>query len=95
MKFLKQDLDGYYDWKPEGEKSVYDGDATRRLFDRCNGNQVLFLINVFLHYSGNASLISGKYAERLIIEQLPLDKRSEISVLNWLRQQTASGQLIN
>jgi hypothetical protein len=89
MLFNKEDLDGFYEWMPESERSVFDGSATRRLFDRWNGNQVLFLINLLLNNSGNFSVGRGKKIEKLIIDHLPLDKRSEVTVFNWLQSEIA------
>ena len=93
MKFLKEHLTGFYDWKPEAEIAMYDGNATRRLFDRWNGNQVLFVINVFLSNTGNMSIERGKMAESLILERLPLDTMSEVSVLNWLQTEIVAEQV--
>ena len=48
MTFLKEHLTGIYEWNASMDKSVYEGTATRRLFNRWNGTQVLFIINNFL-----------------------------------------------
>ena len=93
MKFLKEHLTGFYDWKPEAETAIYDGNVTRRLFDRWNGNQVLFVINAFLTNSNDISIARGKIAENLLIERLPLDTKSEVSVLNWLQTAIADEQV--
>ena len=85
MFFTKDHLDGFYEWMPESQRSVFDGSASRRLFDRWNGNQVLFLINLLLSSSGNFSVGRGKRIEKLIIDFLPADKRSELTVFNWLQ----------
>ena len=84
MQFLKEHLSAYnYNWINE---TTFTGEASRRLFNRYNGNQLLFVLN---HY---ASLIEGftvnmglKIEDRLM-NQLPVDAKSEISVLNWLKQ---------
>lgn len=93
MKFLKEHLTGFYEWKPGSEISMYHGKVTRRLFDRWNGNQVLFIINTFLSDSGSTSIEKGKVIENLLIEKLPLDARSEVSVINWLQTTITDAQL--
>ncbi len=85
MPFLKEDLTGlHYNWadKPEGE--AYTGQPSRRLFDRFNGDQVLFLINFYGSLSEKFTLLEGRKMEELITNQLPLEAKSEISVFNWL-----------
>lgn len=90
MTFLKEHLSGMYDWTPELTMTVFDGKATRRIFNRWNGNQVLFIINVFLLNAGLTSIEEGRNAEKLLLEHLPLDTKSEISVVQWLNKQPAS-----
>jgi len=86
MLFSKEHLDGFYQWPQEnGERSVYDGNASRRLFNGSNGNQVLFIINLIMDSCGTMSIDLGKKIERLIINNLPLQPRSELTVFNWLR----------
>jgi hypothetical protein len=53
MLFSREYLEGFYHWTPETERSLFDGDASRRLFDRHHGNQVLFIINLIIDMSGN------------------------------------------
>ena len=88
MQFLREHLDGYYNWpQEEKERSVYDGNATRRLFNCCNGNQVLFVINLILDSCKSHSIELGKRIERMIINKLPLQPSSELTIFNWLRSE--------
>lgn len=87
MLFSKEHLNGLYNWLPEKETFVFDGQASRRLFNRFNGSQVLFIINLLLNNNGDFSLEQGKYIERLIINKLPLNSSSELTVFKWLRQE--------
>lgn len=84
MKFLKEYLVRQYDWLPESN-TVYTGTPSRRIFDRCNGNQMLFIINCFYDSIGPISVNTGKKLEELICTQLPPDMRSELAVFNWLK----------
>ena len=90
MLFSKEHLSGLYNWLPQAETSVFDGNASRRLFNRWNGNQVLFIINLFLDRCGNFSIEQGSRIEKLIINKLPFNPSSEITVLNWLQVEMAN-----
>lgn len=94
MIFLREHLSGFYEWIPDGEESLFDGNASRRLFNRWNGNQVLFLINLLLSSSGNFSIEHGRYIERLIINELPLTAKSELTVFNWLQGEIAKTERV-
>lgn len=86
MLFLKEHLQSdHYNWKNEVSHSIYTSEPDRRLFDRSNGNQVLFIINYFGKLLGRLTLHDGQQIETLISTQLPTDTRSELSVFNWLR----------
>lgn len=85
MHFSKEDLTGYYKWAVEDRSSLFTGMPTRRLFDRWNGNQVLFLINTILEQSPSFSIEDGKRVEDLLIHHLPVNINSEKSVFNWLQ----------
>ena len=86
MLFLKEHLSGVYNWSPETETPAFEGQETRRLFDRWNGNQVLFIINLLLDNSGS-SVEEGRKMEALIINKLPFDPCSELTVFNWLQKE--------
>ena len=85
MHFDKNDLVGtHYSWADEG-KHVYMGEPSRRVFDKFNGDQVLFLINFYGSMaSGKFTVTEGKAIEQKIIHDLPSDAKSEISVFNWI-----------
>jgi hypothetical protein len=87
MSFSKEHLSGVYNWVPQPETTVFDGQPSRRLFDRWNGNQVLFIINLILDNNGSFSIEEGRKIEKLIINKLPFDPSSELTVFHWLQKQ--------
>lgn len=87
MSFSKENLTGLYNWAPEGETPLFEGSASRRTFDRYNGNQVIFIINLLLERLGNSSIEQGREIEMLIINKLPFASSSEHTVLNWLEKE--------
>lgn len=83
MPFQKEDLQGqHYTWNIENKETFFTGVPSRRMFDRYNGDQVLFLINSLTEVF---SIKEGTEIEELILNKLPLEAKSEISVFNWLR----------
>jgi hypothetical protein len=86
MLLSKEDLSGKYEWSTGYKSILFSGSPTRRLFDRWNGFQVLFLINCIAALSENFSLKEGEEVERLIHNGLPLTVQSELTVFSWLRQ---------
>jgi hypothetical protein len=85
MLFSKEHLAGNYKWISVPGDSLFTGSPTRRLFDRWNGVQVLFIINSFAALSNNFSVEDARKVENLINNHLPQDTKSEVSVYNWLR----------
>jgi hypothetical protein len=86
MLFLKEHLiNDHYDWSIETKHRAVANPPDRRLFNRSNGNQILYLINFFGHSVGSLSVDDGQRIESLIIQELPTELKSEISVFNWLR----------
>ena len=84
MHFLKEHLSGYkYSWINE---STFTGDASRRLFNRYNGNQLLFVLNLYASLIDGFTISMGLKIEDRLMNQLPVDAKSEISVLSWLKQ---------
>jgi hypothetical protein len=82
MQFLKDHMTGReYNWR---ENKVFTGAPTRRLFDRFDGNQVLFIINYYGSSEAEFSIEQAREIERKILDRLPLDAKSEISVFNWI-----------
>jgi hypothetical protein len=83
MAFVKEDLAcDHYSWTNE---SSFAGTPSRRLFDRFNGHQVLFILNTLREESEKFSLEECNRTEELIFDKMPTDLRSELSVYNWLR----------
>ena len=85
MLFVKEHLntDNNYNWTDE---FIFDGTPSRRLFDRQNGNQLLFIIN---HYASQSDKFSEDHVQRIehmLVNKLPEEVKSEISVLNWLKE---------
>jgi hypothetical protein len=87
MLFSKDQLTGVYNWSSQTDAPVFEGQPSRRLFDRWNGDQVLFIINLLLANSGSFSIDEGKKIEKLIINKLPFDPCSELTVFNWLQKE--------
>jgi hypothetical protein len=87
MLFLKENLEGnHYSWNNSGNNSTYTGMPSRRLFDRDNGDQVLFLINAYASETDSLSISEVHRIEKMIISELPMEAKSEISVFNWLKE---------
>jgi hypothetical protein len=86
MIFLKEHLTGQqYSWTGS-TNALFTGDPSRRLFDRLNGDQVLFIINFFGQSVGKLTLFDGQKVEELILKELPENIKSEMAVFNWLRE---------
>ncbi|AEV99506.1 hypothetical protein A4D02_27070 [Niastella koreensis] len=74
-----------YDWEIGLNHSLQNNEPDRRIFNRFNGNQVLFMINYFGTSVGKMTFTEGLQIEELISTQLPKEAKSELSVFNWLR----------
>ena len=86
MHFQKQDLEGtQYNWVDEG-RNIFSGQPSRRTFDSSNGAQVLFMINFYSSLSERFTLSEARQLEQKILNELPADAKSELSVFNWLRK---------
>lgn len=84
MRFLKEHLSAYnYSWTNE---ATFTGEASRRVFDRYNGNQLLFILNLYASLMEGFTVNMGLKIEDRLMNQLPIGKKSEISVLHWLNQ---------
>ena len=84
MHFLKEHLSAYnYTWINE---LAFTGEASRRLFNRYNGNQLLFILNLYASLMEGFTITMGRQIEDRLMNQLPIGKKSEISVLHWLNQ---------
>lgn len=90
MHFQKQDMvEQHYSWEDD-DKELFTGQPSRRVFNRFNGNQVLFLINFYGSLSDRFTITEGKSIEYSICHYLPADVKSEISVFNWIRNNLPS-----
>lgn len=86
MLFRKEDLQGqHYNWNNQNTETFFTGVPSRRMFDRYNGDQVLFLINSCESLTDIFTIKEATEIEDLILNKLPLEAKSEISVFNWLR----------
>lgn len=83
MIFLKEHLLGDYNWADTNGAALYTGTPSRRAFDRYNGDQVLFVIN--LCATKDMSINEGRKMEALLLNHLPMENKSELSVVSWLR----------
>jgi hypothetical protein len=85
MSFLKEHLTGNYNWV-DAAPHTFPGDPSRRVFDPSNGNQILGIINFFGRSIGKLTTQDGQKLEKLILDELPPNAKSEIAVFNWLRE---------
>jgi len=86
MSLSRENLTGSYNWHEEGHATSFTGGATRRRFNRFNGNQVLFIINVFQSLTEPFSAEEQMHVENLIQNKLPLQPQSELTVIDWLTE---------
>lgn len=87
MAFSKEHLTGLYNWASEHGTAMFEGAPSRRMFDRYNGDQVLFIITLLLERLGNSSIEQGREIEMMIINKLPFASSSELTVFNWLEKE--------
>lgn len=87
MLFTKEHLTGLYNWAPEHVSSLFDRLPGWRTFDRYNGNQVFFIINLLLKRAGTSAIDKGSKIEMLIINKLPIASSSELTVFKWLKKE--------
>jgi hypothetical protein len=87
MMFVKENLliDDYV-WNEDGKHAMPADEATRRRFDRFSGNCMLHIINLFDCCIDKLTIAQAQKIECLIQKELPLEAKSEISVLQWLRE---------
>ena len=84
MPFLKEHMIlSHYEWN--NPSALYEGSPTRRLFNRLNGFQVLFLINCCSAFLDSFSVKDGQDIEEMIGRRLPEELKSEVSAFHWLR----------
>lgn len=87
MNFSKDNLvNQHYMWVQDNTETTFTGSPSRRLFNRLNGNQVLFIINYYGSQSDKFSIEDGRKIEEMICKELPADTKSELSVVHWLKE---------
>jgi hypothetical protein len=90
MKFRKEHLESrHYNWALNSH--IFTGKPSRRIFDRSNGDQVLFIINSYASMFDSFSLEEAKKLEERILHELPIGITSELSVLHWLQTVDVAG----
>ena len=86
MLLRREDLKGDYIWINGIDQNLFNGELTRRKFDVNNGDQLLFLINLYGSNFKDFSVEDGLKIEEILLDHLPLEAKSEISVFNWLKE---------
>ncbi len=88
MNFRKENLlRDNYSWSNEGSTEFSKNSSpSRKLFDRCSGDCVLSMINMFDSLVAALTVADGQRIETLLLNELPFDVRSEMSVFNWLKE---------
>lgn len=91
MLFHRDHLSGdEYSWNSHNGRQEFAGEPSRRLFDRFNGDQLLFIINFYGSLAVGFSVEEGRRIERMINDRMPFDIKSEISVFNWIKKEMLS-----
>ena len=84
MQFLKEHLSpGNYEWNND---LIYSGEPSRRLYNRNDGNQLLFIINQYAASETTFNIEKGLVIQDMLKYQLPVEAKSEKSVLQWLNE---------
>jgi len=87
MRIMKEHLlISDYVWNNDNKNAQLSEGATRRRFDRFNGDCVLHIINLFDCSIDQLTIAQAQRIEHLIQKELPLEAKSEISVLQWLKE---------
>jgi len=74
-----------YMWNTDDKRTQLSEGATRKRFDRFSGDCMLHIINLFDYSVDNLTVAQAQRIEYLIQNELPLEAKSEISVLQWLK----------
>ena len=84
MQILREHLaPGNYEWDNE---MIYTGDPSRRLYNRNNGNQLLFVINSYAAPKTTFDLEQGLMIQYMLKNELPIEAKSEKTVIQWLNE---------
>lgn len=85
MRFLKEHLLlDHYSWSENNKAHLFSETASRRIFNRFSGDQVLFIINLCVDGDQPSAVVQGQQLEKKLLHELPLEPKSELSVYNWL-----------
>lgn len=85
MIIQKEDLAlTHYLWQDEIVGERLDTSPSRKLFDRNNGNHILWVINWYATEYGTLKKEDIARLEGLLQDKLPFGKLSEKSVSQWL-----------
>lgn len=74
-----------YVWNNDAKEVLLEEGPTRKRFDRFNGSCMLHIINLYDCFVDQLTILQAQKIEQLIQSQLPLEAKSEISVLQWLK----------
>ena len=87
MQIVKENLlISDYVWNSDNKFNLLADGPTRKRFDRFSGNCMLHIINLFDCFIDKLTIAQAQKIECLIQKELPLEAKSEISVLQWLRE---------
>ncbi len=75
-----------YVWNNDYKSTRLSEGATRKRFDRFDGECMLHIINLYDCCIDNLTIAQAQRIESLIQKELPLESKSEISVLQWLKE---------
>ena len=75
-----------YVWNNDNKSTRLSEGATRKRFDRFDGDCMLHIINLFDYSIDKLTIAQAQRIECLIQKELPLEAKSEISVLRWLKE---------
>ncbi len=84
--FVKENLlKNDYVWHNDDKMNLLSDGPTRKRFDRFSGDCMLHIINLFDYSIDKLTIPQAQKIEFLIQKELPLELKSEISVLHWLK----------
>lgn len=87
MMFVKENLlKTDYVWNDEGKFNLLSDGPTRKRFDQFSGNCMLHIINLYDNCIDKLTVAQAQTIECLIQKELPLETRSEVTVLQWLKE---------
>jgi|SRR3982751_1386231 len=75
-----------YVWNSDNKNNHLSDGPTRKRFDRFNGDCMLHIINLYDCLIDKLNVKQAQRIECLIQRELPLEAKSEITVLQWLKE---------